>query len=99
MRMYVGLDVNSKTGRFVIEAEDGREVARGEIKTAQADFLQLRHQHALTAETPVALQQGDSHVIEALESHLIASFQPRGNTMIPTRCRQRCFCVNAEAAG
>src|SRR2546425_3101446 len=58
MGMYVGLDVHSKRSVFVIEAEDGRVVARGDIPTTPAGFRQLRHQHALGAETPVALETG-----------------------------------------
>src|SRR5947209_1016743 len=43
---------------FVIEAEDGRVAARGDIPTTPAGFRQLRRQHALPAETPVALESG-----------------------------------------
>src|SRR5881628_2706855 len=58
MESYVGLDVHSKRSVFVIEAEDGRVVARGDIPTTPAGFRQLRHQHELPAETPVALETG-----------------------------------------
>src|SRR2546430_10130833 len=58
MESYVGLDVHSKRSVFVIEAEDGRVVARGDIPTTPAGFRQLRRQHDLAAETPVALETG-----------------------------------------
>src|SRR5207247_1954568 len=58
MESYVGLDVHSKRSVFVIEAEDGRVVARGDIPTTPAGFRQLRQQHELAAETPVALETG-----------------------------------------
>jgi len=58
MGMYVGLDVHSKRSVFVIEAEDGKVVARGDIPTTPAGFRQLRQQHELAAETPVALETG-----------------------------------------
>ena len=35
MEAYVGLDVHSKRSVFVIEAEDGRVVARGDIPTTR----------------------------------------------------------------
>jgi hypothetical protein len=55
MGMYVGLDVHSKRSVFVIEAEDGRVVARGDIPPTPEGFRQLRPQHQLPTETPVAL--------------------------------------------
>lgn len=58
MESYVGLDVHSKRSVFVIEAADGCVVARGDIPTTPAGFRQLRQQHALAAETPVALETG-----------------------------------------
>src|SRR5437763_13260544 len=58
MESYVGLDVHSKRSVFVIEADDGRVVARGDIPTTPAGFRQLRQQHELAAETPVALETG-----------------------------------------
>jgi len=58
MEAYVGLDVHSKRSVFVIEAEDGRVVARGDIPTTPEGFRRLRRQHELTAETPVALETG-----------------------------------------
>ena len=58
MEMYVGLDAHSKRSVFVIEAEDGRVVARGDIPTTPAGFRQLRQEHELPAETPVALETG-----------------------------------------
>src|SRR5438477_9293864 len=58
MEKYVGLDVHSKRSVFVIEAEDGRVAARGDIPTTPAGFRQLQRQHALPAETPVALESG-----------------------------------------
>src|SRR3989442_15272749 len=58
MESYVGLDVHSKRSVFVIEAADGRVVARGDIPTTPAGFRQLREQPALAAETPVALETG-----------------------------------------
>src|SRR5213080_2537015 len=58
MESYVGLDVHSKRSVFVIEAEDGRVVARGDIPSTPAGFRQLRQQHELAAETPVALETG-----------------------------------------
>src|SRR2546422_327052 len=58
MESYVGLDVHSKRSVFVIEAEDGRVVARGDIPTTPAGFRQLRQQHELAAETHVALETG-----------------------------------------
>src|SRR2546430_11279128 len=58
MGMYVGLDVHSKRSVFVIEAADGRVVARGDIPTTPAGFRQLREQPALAAEAPVALGTG-----------------------------------------
>jgi transposase len=54
----VGLDVHSKRSVFVIEAADGRVVARGDIPTTPAGFRRLREQHALAAATPVALETG-----------------------------------------
>jgi transposase len=56
--MYVGLDVHSKRSVCVIEAEDGRVVARGDIPSTPAGFRALRHHHALATETPVALETG-----------------------------------------
>ena len=58
MEAYVGLDVHSKRSVFVIEAADGRVVARGDIPTTPAGFRRLCEQHALAAETPVALETG-----------------------------------------
>src|SRR3989441_13356574 len=58
MESYVGLDVHSKRSVFVIEAQDGRVVARGDIPTTSEGFRQLRRQHKLPAETPVALETG-----------------------------------------
>jgi transposase len=58
MESYVGLDVHSKRSVYVIEADEGRVVARGDIPTTPAGFRQLRRQHALPAETPVALETG-----------------------------------------
>jgi hypothetical protein len=60
----VGLDVHSKRSVFVIEAEDGRVVARGDIPTTPAGFRQLR-QHELAAETPVALETGTAGICYA----------------------------------
>src|SRR3989441_13011032 len=67
MESYVGLDVHSKRSVFVIEAEDGRVVARGDIPTTPAGFRQLRQQHELAAETPVALETGTVAVYAARE--------------------------------
>src|SRR5439155_27371068 len=58
MESYVGLDVHNKRSAFVMEAEDGRVVARGDIPTTPAGFRQLRQQHELAAEAPVALETG-----------------------------------------
>src|SRR5437016_14175496 len=58
MESYVGLDVHSKRSVFVIEAQDGRVVARGDMPTTSEGFRQLRRQHQLPAETPVALETG-----------------------------------------
>jgi len=58
MEAYVGLDVHSKRSVFVIEAADGRVVARGDLPTTPTGFRRLREQHALAAETPVALETG-----------------------------------------
>ena len=58
MEAHVGLDVHSKRSVFVIEAEDGRVVARGDIPTTPEGFRRLRRQHEPTAETPVALETG-----------------------------------------
>jgi transposase len=58
MGSYVGLDVHSKRSVLVIEAEDGRVVARGDIPTTPAGFRQLRQHYELAAETPVALETG-----------------------------------------
>ena len=52
MEMYVGLDVHSKRSVFVIEAADGRVVARGDIATTPAGLRQWRRQHELAAERP-----------------------------------------------
>jgi len=41
MESDVGLDVHSKRSVFVIEAADGRVVARGDIPTTPAGFRQL----------------------------------------------------------
>jgi hypothetical protein len=38
MEAYVGLDVHSKRSVFVIETEDGRVVARGDIPTTPEGF-------------------------------------------------------------
>ena len=38
MESYVGLDVHSKRSVYVIEADDGRVVARGDIPTTPAGF-------------------------------------------------------------
>jgi transposase len=58
MEGYVGLDVHSKRSVFVIEREDGHVVARGDIPTTPEGFRELRRQHELAAETPVALETG-----------------------------------------
>ena len=58
MEAYVGLDVHSKRSVFVIEGADGHVVARGDIPTTPAGFRQLRQQHDLAADTPVALETG-----------------------------------------
>ena len=42
MGMYVGLDVHSKRSVFVIEAADGRVIARGDIPTTPAGVRQDR---------------------------------------------------------
>jgi hypothetical protein len=56
MEAYVGLDVHSKPSVFVIEREDGHVVARGDMPTTPEGFRELRQQHELPAETPVALE-------------------------------------------
>ena len=48
--------MHSKRSVFVIEAEDGRVVARGDIPTTPAGFRQLRQQPRAGRETPVALE-------------------------------------------
>src|SRR3989454_4869309 len=58
MAKYVGLDVHSKRSVCVIEAEDGRVVARGDIATTPVGFRQWQRPHGLAAETPVALETG-----------------------------------------
>lgn len=58
MESYVGLDVHSKRSVFVIEGDDGRVIARGDLPTTPAGFRQLRGQYELAAETPVALETG-----------------------------------------
>src|SRR5262249_45567432 len=58
MEADVGLDVHSKRSVFVIEAADGRVVARGDLPTTPTGFRRLREQQALAAETPVALETG-----------------------------------------
>jgi len=58
MEAYVGLDVHSKRSVFVIEAAEGQVIARGDIPTTPAGFRQLRQQHDLAADTPVALETG-----------------------------------------
>src|SRR5437667_5667539 len=71
MESYVGLDVHSKRSVFVIEAEDGRVVARGDIPTTPAGFRQLRQQHELAAETPVALDRKSTRLNS---SHITISY-------------------------
>src|SRR2546428_12956468 len=58
MESYVGLDVHSKRSVFVIEAEDGRVVARGDIATTPVGFRQWQRQPGLAAETPAAPEAG-----------------------------------------
>jgi hypothetical protein len=58
MEWYVGLDVHSKRSVYVIEGGAGRVVARGDIPTTPAGFRQLRRQHELPGDTPVALETG-----------------------------------------
>jgi hypothetical protein len=58
MEMYVGLDVHSKQSVFVIEDEDGKVVARGEVPTSREGMERLRTEHALPAGTAVALETG-----------------------------------------
>src|SRR5262245_20412805 len=66
MEAYVGLDVHSKRSVFVIEAEDGRVVARGDIPTTPEGFRRLRRQHELAAETRVAVAHRLCRILFAL---------------------------------
>jgi transposase len=56
--MYVGLDVHSKQSVFVIEDENGKVVARGEVPTSREGMERLRTEHALPAGTAVGLETG-----------------------------------------
>ena len=58
MEMYVGLDVHSKQSVFVIEDENGKVVARGEVPTSREGMERLRTEHALPAGTAVGLETG-----------------------------------------
>src|SRR5437879_7890475 len=96
MEMYVGLDVHSKRSVFVIEAEDGRVAARGDIPTTPAGFRQLRRQHALPAETPVALESGPVAFYAArelarvgLRRAVIDAHEVRAKTHRPRQKRDR----------
>jgi hypothetical protein len=55
---YVGLDVHSRQSTFVIEDGAGQVVARGEVPTTPAALAQLRADHHLPPDTPVALESG-----------------------------------------
>src|SRR5438067_1073090 len=83
MESYVGLDVHSKRSVFVIEAEDGRVVARGDIPTTPAGFRQLRRQHKLAAETPVALETGTVAFYAARELARVGVRQARPHPRDP----------------
>jgi transposase len=67
MGSYVGLDVHSKQSVFVIEDEDGRVVARGEVATSREGMERLRTKHALPAGTEVALETGTVSFFAARE--------------------------------
>jgi transposase len=58
MGMYVGLDVHSKQSVFVIEDDEGRIVARGEVPTSREGMERLRTEYVLPAGTAVALETG-----------------------------------------
>ena len=101
MGSYVGLDVHSKRSVFVIEAQDGRVVARGDIPTTSEGFRQLRRQHKLPAETPVALETGTVAFFAArelarvgLRPVVIDAHEVRVNAHRPRqgsgRCTRRC---------
>ena len=55
---YVGLDVHSRQSTFVIEDEEGRVIAQGEVPTTPAGFEHLRATYHLPPGTPVALETG-----------------------------------------
>ena len=55
---YVGLDVHSKNSAFVIEDEDGKVIARGEVPTTSEGFGGLQATYHLANGTQVALETG-----------------------------------------
>ena len=57
-KYYVGLDVHSRQSTFVIEDEDGRVIAEGEVPTTRAALEHLRAAHHRASGTPVALETG-----------------------------------------
>lgn len=67
MEMYVGLDVHSKQSVFVIEDENGKVVARGEVPTSREGMERLRTEHALPAGTAVGLETGTVSFLVARE--------------------------------
>ena len=54
----VGLDVHSKQSVFAIADAAGKWVAEGEVPTTPAGLTAWCEQHALAAQTPVALETG-----------------------------------------
>ena len=71
MEMYVGLDVHSKQSVFVIEDENGKVVARGEVPTSREGMERLRTEHALPAGTAVGLETGTVSFFVARELSIV----------------------------
>src|SRR2546428_11550623 len=86
MESYVGLDVHRKRSVFVIEAEDGRVVARGDIPATPEGFRQLRRRRQLAPESPIALASGTAALFAARGLRPVG-LQPVGIDAPPVRVR------------
>ena len=86
MTMYVGLDVHSKQSVFVIEEEQGKVVARGEVPTTNEGLGRLRAQYQLPAGAKVALETGTSAFFVA---RVLTAWGLCRWWLTPTRCGLR----------
>ena len=91
---YVGLDVHSRQSTFVIEDEEGRVIAQGEVPTTPAGFEHLRATYHLPPGTPVALETGTVAFFAARQL-TTAGLTP----VVVLRCPRRCECPATSDRG